>query len=356
MTAEIDWKDASRVDAIHVMMVDPHNLDTIRGELSNVILDGCSITQGYNTDTRISGKVKVLDSNYIQGSWLRINHEVPAAGYKNELGTFVVTKPSDSWDTGAHTTEYELQSTLWTMSKDLCPYHYSIGAGAFALDAFDRICQVTGHAFVHLAGANNTRYSDAKVYEMGGNYLSMLFDICDASNNRLDVDGHGRVTVEKYVNPREKTPAWELDCDDPQTLVLAESITRDSSEADAAGRSIVTYSSNDVDIFASADATSSSPYSAAQRGYTLASLHQVSDMSPATKTRAQELADEYLKTDMQSTVEWKVSALYFPCRIGETLNFVIDGVRHFCLIKSIDPIDLSKMTLTLTLKELTDNG
>lgn len=51
MTAEIDWKDALRMDAIHIMMVDPHNLDTIRGELSNVILDGCSITQGYNTDT-----------------------------------------------------------------------------------------------------------------------------------------------------------------------------------------------------------------------------------------------------------------------------------------------------------------
>lgn len=351
----IDWKDITREDNIRVLMVDPHNLDVIRGELSGVLLDGCSITQGYNTDTRISGKIKALESNYVPGSWIRIIHEVAAEQYREELGTFVVTKPSDSWGTGAHTTEYELQSTLWALSKDLCPYHYSINAGAFALDAFDRICQVTGHDFVHLPGTHNTRYSTAKVYEMGDNFLTMLFDICDASNNRLDVDGHGRITIGPYVSPQYRTPSWTLDADDPRTLVLSDAITRDSSEADAAGRSIVTYSNNDVEIYATADAPSTSPYSYAQRGYTYAALHQVNDMAPATRTRAQELAQEYLKTDASSTVEWKVSALYFPCHEGETLDFILDGVKHTCLIKSVDPINLQNMTLTLTLKEL-NNG
>lgn len=347
-----DWKDATREDSVRVYMVDPHNLDIIRGELTNIILDGCSITQGYYTDTRISGKIQVMESEYIEGSWIRIVHEVESEEYRNELGTFAVSKPSDSWDKGARITDYELQSALWTLTNDLCPNHYSIGAGSYALTVFDNICKMCGREYVHKAGANNYRYTESKIYEMGDSYLSDLFDICDISNNRIGVDGHGRITIEPYRNPSDITPTWELDTDDPRTLVLSESITRDSTEYEAAGRSIVIYSSNDEEIYAQADAPSSSPYSSAKRGYTRAVSHQVNDLSPATKAQAQALANTYLQTDMASTIEWKVSTLYFPAVIGETLNFIMDGEKRKCLIKSIDPINLKTMTMTLTLKEV----
>lgn len=63
----IDWKDPRRVDNIHLYMVDPHNLDDVIGEIKDVTLSGCSLTFGYDTDTRASGKIQFLDENYILG-------------------------------------------------------------------------------------------------------------------------------------------------------------------------------------------------------------------------------------------------------------------------------------------------
>ena len=71
----IDWTDRSIPDEVHVMMVDPHNLDIVRGELKNLVLSDCSVSYGYNTDTRTSAKLATLGSNYIDNSWLRIIHK-----------------------------------------------------------------------------------------------------------------------------------------------------------------------------------------------------------------------------------------------------------------------------------------
>ena len=56
----IDWTDRSIPDEVHVMMVDPHNLDIVRCELENLVLSDCSVSYGYNTDTRTSAKLATL--------------------------------------------------------------------------------------------------------------------------------------------------------------------------------------------------------------------------------------------------------------------------------------------------------
>lgn len=349
----IDWKDPRRVDNIHLYMVDPHNLDDVIGEIKDVTLSGCSLTFGYDTDTRASGKIQFLDENYIKNSWIRIVHEVKKEGYKKELGTFVAVSPGKEFHGERNSYTYDLQSVLWTLSKDRCPSHFSIGAGSYALDVFDRICHTCNRAYIHGSGVKNYRYTETVIYEMGDPYLDDIKDVANISGNRLEVDGHGRILINPFVSPRYITPTWTLNADDERSLVQSASISSSSTAYDISGRAIVTYQKgDDEEIFAYSDVSNDSDFSTAKRGYTMAELYSVSDMVPATKARAQELADEYLRNQLSSVVEYSMTSKYFPCMVGETLTFIYKGEAHLCLIKTIDPINLSDMTMGLTLSEV----
>lgn len=347
----IDWRDRTRVDEIHVRMVDPHNLDIDRGELEHLILSDCSISYGYETDTRVSAKLVTEGCNYIPGSWLRIIHK--SGDYQKELGTFVVIDdPSWDYKGGLKIYSYELQSVLWTLQKDLVLGHLSIGAGAYALDVIKRICNTCGRAYV-FNNPNNYRYSAAKVYEACDSYLTDTFDICSTSTNRLDVDGHGRITVSKYYAPSQIEPAWDIVDADPRTLLLSSSISGSSNAHEVPSRAIVVYTNGDSEIIAAADRTSDSPLSAAQRGYTIAEKYQVSDLSPATQAGAQALAQDNLSRNVVTT-QLDASFLYFPCVPGETMYLTLGGVKKKYLIKTIDPVSLKNpMTIKTTLKEVT---
>lgn len=346
----IDWTDRSIPDEVHVMMVDPHNLDIVRGELENLILSDCSVFYGYNTDTRTSAKLATLGSNYIDNSWLRIIHK--RGDFTEELGTYVLEKsPEHSWEKKAEKYSYQLQSVLWSISKDYATYHYSIGKGAYTLNIFDDICKIVKKINLHEAGARNYRYSASKVFEVGDSWLSFLFDICETANDRLDIDGHGRITISPYYSPTEITPSWDIDADSKRTMLLSDAITWSASNDAVPGRALVIYSNGDTEIIASSDQPSSSPYSDDQRGYTITNTYQISDMTPVTKARAQQLASQYLSQQKQ-IVQCQCSMLYFPCRPGETMYLTIDGNRKKYQIKNVDPVNLKDFTMGLTLREI----
>ena len=150
----MDWKDPRLEHEWKFLQIDPHNLDTVRGELTGVALDGCSLSFGYETETRTSAKIKVIESDYIPDSWIRIVDTVPAAGYREEIGTFIVAGISgDTMETGMHTTEYELQSVLWALKEDYSGGHWTIGQGAYALTAIDAVAKLCEKTSRHKAGA-----------------------------------------------------------------------------------------------------------------------------------------------------------------------------------------------------------
>lgn len=346
----IDWRDAKRDYEIHVMQVDPNNLDIERGELENLILSGCSISSGYYTDTRISAKLQTLGSNYIDGSWLRIR--LISGDYTSDMGTFVLQDdPSYEEKSGGTIYSYELQSVLWGLSEDLCFGHFAIGTMAYSEDVFERICKTCCKTYIINAGANNYRYAASKVYDASVSYLSILFDVCDASGNRLDVDGHGRITMSQHLTPSQITPAWTIDADDPRTLLLAAGISTSSSTHDIPGRVIVVYTNGDTEIIASADLDSTSPYSSQRRGYMITKNYNVSSLDSETHECADTLAQTYLAAYESSTTT-KASFLYFPCKCGETLTLIRDGESKKYLIQSIDPINLGDMTMEIELKEV----
>ena len=345
----IDWGNGRLEHDIRVAQVDPHNLNAERGELEDLILSGCSISYGYETDTRTTAKLKTLGSNYIGGSWLRIYHTV--GDWTEELGTYVLQdEPSRELTAEGWVYTYELQSVLWTLSADYCPWHFSIGAGGYAVDAFDTICNTTHRDFLHIS-PRNYRYSSSKVYEAGCSFLDILFDIADTSGNRVGVDGHGRITLSPYQLPAQITPAWTIDEADPRTVLLATGVSYSSSSHEVPSRTLVVYTSGDTEIIATADRPASSEYSSAYRGYTIADKYSVSDMVPATNERARQLAQQYLDAGRDAK-ELSASFLYFPCQPGEVLNLILDGEQKRYQIKSIDPLNLNDMTISTTLREI----
>ena len=346
------WRDGKRKDRIHVLMVDPHSLDSVRGELPDVILDGSSLTEGYYTDNRVSGKLTTLEGgHYQEGSWLRVVHECPDYDYRAELATLIPSKVSQTTETGATKTSYDLQSVLWSISTDTLASHFTIGKGALTKDVFKRLCKTIQKECLILAGSNDTRYTQTVSYELGDSFLSDLFDICSTANNRLNIDGHGRITMEKYVSPATKAPDWLLDPMEPNTIVVDDGIGWSEDIGTVASRAVVIYKNGDTEIAASSDLASSSRFSAASRGYTVAETHSLTQMSPATKAQAQRLARQYLATDSEGTAERTVTCLYFPVHQGDMVLWQDASQQVRCLVKDVE-VQLADMTVQLTLKEV----
>lgn len=355
MTDELAmWRDATRDDVIRVLLVDPANLDTVRGELGGVILRRCSLTFGYDTDNRVSGKVTAVDDgSWVEGSWLRIVHECPGYGYRNELATLVPSNVSHTLEDGHVELEFTLQSVLWTLSSDMRSSHLTIAAGAQTPDVFDRMIATAGRAGSRLPGCNSHRYDQAVTYEIGDSILSDLFDVCNAANNRLDVDGHGRVTMGPNTGTN-RTPDWRLDVDDARTIVLEQGVTWEDQPGSVASSSIVTYKKDTQDekteITAVAELPNSKRYSAQRRGYVLAKVHSESDLTPATYDAALAKAKTYLQDEGRDTVKRTAKCMYFPVTEGQVVE-MDDGLATTSNLVTEASVSFDDMTVDLTMEQ-----
>ncbi len=340
----IDWADPKRTDVIHFQMVDPNNLDEVYGDIEDVQLGTSPVTYGYYADTRYGSKITFLkDNNYVENTWIRIVHEIPSEGYVRELGTFVPTSPVVEYG-GADRISLTLQSPLWALANNLTSGAFSIGKGTSVLNAFKRVCEACNRPYL-VSGANDAIIKNAVAYEAGESYLTILFDLASSSGNRVDVDGHGRITLGPVLEMGAISPSWELDVDDPRSMIIQESVKMEPEVSEIPNRVIVIGKSH-VGV---ADLPAGSRHSAAQRGFVLAEA--ISDKTVTTKAAAKEMAQFYLGL-YGDVKQWTMKTLYFPAQCGDIVKFHIDGGIYYCLIKSIDPIDLATMTMDITLEEV----
>lgn len=347
--AEI-WRDGTRRDELHAYMIDPHNLDVVRGELTNIKAGTASLTEGYYTDTRISGSIEIAaDGTWQDGSWIRLIHTCPDYGYSEELATLIPTKISHTYTS----TKFELQSVLWALDADMLPCHYAIGEGATAFEAFRRICDTCGKTSSILPEAHDYRYSSTVVYEIGDSFLSDLFDIANTASDRLSCDAHGRITLAPYIKPANRTEDLVLDMRDTRGIVAASDGSWDEEPWKVSNRSIVVFKGdNDFELIGGADVDATSRYSSARRGYTVAKIHTENDMSPQTAARATELARQYLLSDSTETITRQITTRWLPIHQGDIARLIeADGTSKKYLVKDIDK-DCGAWTCDLTLKEI----
>lgn len=340
----IDWADPKRTDVIRFLMVDPNDLDAVYGEIDDVQLGSSSITYGYYTDTRYSSRITFLrGNNYVKNAWIRIIHEVPSEGYVNELGTFVPTSPNVQYG-GADTVTYDLQSPLWALSNDLTTSIMSLSSGSGFSSAFTVVCNICGRPYL-IKNPNNSSTTKTIVYEAGTSYLDILLDISGTANNRINVDGHGRIILEPLTDMRYLSPSWDLNVDDPRSLIIEGSVKMEPQSDEIPNRVIVMNGS----YIGIADIPAGAEYSAAQRGYVKAQKYNGTGVNSVAA--AQSLAQAYLDGFSKIT-QWTMDTMYFPAKVGENVYFTIDGEKHLCMIQSIDPVNLDTMTMKITLREV----
>jgi hypothetical protein len=359
MSVELyDWLDTRRQDAIHVYMLSPTGNNEVLGELEGVILSSSSLDYGYYSDTRVSASITYAGDSWIRGTFLRIVHEVPEWGYTNTLGTFIVTSEDASLERGVWRTTLTLHSMLMPLSTELLTAPLTRAQGASALTTFGTLCTKAGRRY-NTSGANDAVASSAEVYEAGSTIITHLFDLCDSANNRLDVAPDGTIVAEPYVLPAAKTAQWTLDTEAIRGTTTG-ALSRSSNGLEMPDTVAVQYTyqddeNNDREIIGVAKLTNSQ-YSASERGYSITDFRSITDMTPATQARADELAKTYLAKQTTEKVEWDVTSIYLPLWEGDVVNVVVrDGDTNYqgtrkCLVKSAS-IALDTLQMDLVLKE-----
>lgn len=349
------FRDPAYPLRLHAYAVEPHNMDSVRCEIDG-LQQGGSITWGYDSDTRVSAEISVLDPEIPDGSWIRL--VVKAPGYSEELGTFAISHiQREEVGEGSVLWTYDLQSVLWALSEDRGGYHYCVGSGVRAQDAAARVCDICGKAYRWLPGCRNTASGSATVYEMGDTFLHILFDIADKSGNRLDCDGHGRVTMGAYTAPAQRSPDVEIDERDSRSIVLDSGLTEDDSSGEAYNRTVVHYkgrpegSDSDIEITAVSGVPTGSPISPSITGVTRTQVHEVNDMSPVTQARANQLVNEYVSDDRDANITRSRTIMWIPMREGDMLRWTdLGGDTSKWLAKTVDG-DFGEWTMKLTLKK-----
>lgn len=357
----MDWKDLSRTDMIDFVMVSPQSLEQTYGTLQNAVLSECSVSSLYYSDTRTSASISVLGvDQYVPNSLIRIIHRIPEWGYSNELGTYLVRKSPFTRKNSAWKTKLTLESRLEGLALNLAKSAWTVAKGANALDAIRQMLSEANVPF-DAGSARGLVVSEPYVYETGGSVLSRLYDLCNLSKNRLDVNARGEIIVAPYTEPMYKPPKFRLDLADLHGLV-SDDISLTSNYMETPNRAIVTYrytedkngESVDQEITAFTDSTGSNSIGA--RGYVVSDYYEVSKLEPPTYATALELSKQRLLNQQKDKVEWEIKCPYFPVWEGDVIELVVhdgpksyQGNRH-CLVKS-QKISLDTMSMELVLKE-----
>ena len=350
--SEPDWASGEIGHRLVVEMVDPIDHASVRGALQ---VSGGKVSWDAYSDTRASATIDVVDwSAYVPGSWLRVVHEVPAFGWSETLITgFVWDDGSPTTRSGGTSSSPSVMSAMKALQTDLMPCPMTVAEGGTASEAIAAVCgkDVPRRPYRILPGFADRRFTATRTYDVGDARLKILFDLCDACGARMDVDGDGTVTFARYVAPSGREPVASITCDAGDAVVLGSGIGRASSAAQDVNRSIVTWRDGDDVVSGFADVPETSDLAPGRRGYSVAELHQIDDMSePHTAAHAAEMAAGFLGAG-GSTVEWSISTMWLPVRAGDVVAFAPPGeASRRCVVKSLDA-DLSSWTMSMTLKE-----
>lgn len=356
----MNWRDLDRTDLIRVVMVSPTDLSTEWGELDGVDLGGCSISTAYYSDTRENGKARVYGEGWKRGSFIRIYHDIPEWGYSEPLGTFIVTDQSSHLEKGEWMHDLTLQSVLKGLATEKLPRPWVISRNASLKKAIAQNLAAASRPW-HDLGSNDAVMKSPAVIESGTSRLSALFSLANAAGDRLDVDPMGFVTLEPYTVPSAKASVFEFSLDDPQGI-MEDGLDLSTDWLEMPDEVIVAHKYSETangktvqrEIDAVAKVPSDSHQSKAVRGYTVSDFRALSDMSPKTAKRAQDLAESYLKRDLAEMVEWDMRCRYLPLRGGSVVDLIVPSGdyagRRKCLVKSTT-LKLDTMALDLTLKE-----
>ena len=170
------------------MSVNPSTLSVI-GDIVG-IEGGGSIDFDTDADTIVSGSLPFTDTNWQQGTMIRI--VLARDGNEYILGTFDGTAADATIKNGAYSGSIELHSRLDALT--ITPYQYTISAGTTAKEVISDAFNNSGVKF-EWAASSNYRYTSVQNYDVGSEWLTIASDACNLASLRFSVDKTGLVRI-----------------------------------------------------------------------------------------------------------------------------------------------------------------
>lgn len=369
-----DWtKPTERKWTFEFRLIPPNKLNDSYGTLDNVDVSSVSITEGYYTDTRVQGKLTYYGENPQRQAYIRIIAKDTSTGYTEELGTFIPSSDDVTMEGGIVKTSLNLESVLYGISQQKLQSTWicKTGMGAYPnlvnilVNKCNMPLQSDGQGWAmaedrhgNYAPPNDVLFSNNALCDAGSSILELMYGICNATTNRLDVNGHGKVLFYGYESPANRTAIFTITANSENSIVL-DGVSRSSNYLNKTSQ-VTVHATNDQDQEITSTKTATGRLSLSQRGYIVGKYYDVSNMSPFTQARADTLAKQYLSTATNENMEWTLTTEYMPIYAGdvgylEGLNDNYDyGTKKKVMVKNRE-IDLATMTQKLTLKLASSN-
>lgn len=374
----LDWRDQTRLDELSFWLASPQDPTGTVRRLDGVDASGGSIDQGYYTDTRVSGKLRVHGGGWERNQLVRVTHSVRGSSWSEDLGTFFVSKSPGKWQDGEWVDDLTLQSALWALGQGKVAQPLVVRSGTTVRTAMGNLLTGWGRPYRDLA-SSDARLSADVVYESGKSYLSVLYDLAGTAGVRLGVDGRGRVTLEDYVEPSQKAASFELSVYDRRGI-MHDGISRESdfgerpsqvvvhckytvertvTKTNTKGKTTQSQESEQRELVGVAE-VGSGWASRGQRGYVLTDYIDLEDGQLATKTQAaaDAAARAYRDRESGESVTWSVTTQYFPVSQGDVGTLVLPADAQLgysgpvrVLVKSTS-LDLGTMQIQMDLKAI----
>lgn len=369
----MDWKNTGYPYDIGVNVVHQTNVNSKLGSLSGVQINGMTITENYYSDSRVQAKVKTVvkegeDDGYIDNARLRIILSIPSRSFFEELITGYVSDVDETHDKGYVQRTYTVEGTIWGLLEHPMGDPVVIAPGAGLLDVWENLMMFQTKMQYSTDGAQDHSFANTVLYEPGTKLSTILFEI-SSGYDRMDVNGHGVVTLKKYTAPSRMTPMRTIDYNDIRGLAMTP-LTKNSSKYEAPGRAVTTATVSREEngqtkqevIAGYYDAPSTHPTSIGVRGYLRGRVDSYN--GTIEKPTKQDLAAESQKNwnnNQDKGIEWTGSTVFADYHAGEVCNLILPmGMDYLTQRKaSIVKVLVSQVTTNLdtmvqdlTLKEV----
>lgn len=367
----MDWTDTGYSYDVGVTVVHQTNVNNTLGSLSGVQLSGMSITENYYSDSRVQAKLSTITKDgesdgYIANARLRIILSIPERNVTKELVTGYVSDIVETSEHGYTRRQYTVEGTIWGLLDHKIANSITIGKGTKMLKIWSSLMSSLTKMQYSTSGAQDKSFGSTVVYEPGTSLSTVLFEL-SSGYNRMDVDGHGVVTLKKYTPPASISPTKTIDYNDLRSLSLTP-LERTTSEYETPGRAIVSATVSTTKngkttqqvISGYYDAPASHPTSIETRGWLSARSDSYSGSSSnPSKSELNTIAKNNWTAAQNKGVQYSGSSVFSDYHAGDVVTLIIPSGKgpeakiksHKVLIQSVST-NLEQFTQDLTMKEV----